>query len=97
MSVAKALLENWEISEEIVTAVSEFEDLERRHSGPADMSDVLTVAHLMVSYQEFPESMELNMQGVASRHRLALDVAAYTNLIHESKDEIKELQEALGA
>lgn len=97
VSVAKALLENWEISEEIVTAVSEFEDLERRHSGPADMSDVLTVAHLMVSYQEFPESMELNMQGVASRHRLALDVAAYTNLIHESKDEIKELQEALGA
>ena len=97
VSVAQALLENWDISEEIVTAVSEFEDLDRRHTGPPDLSDVLTVAHLMVSYQEFPESIELNMQGVAAVQRMALDVAAYTNIINESRDEIKELQEALGA
>jgi HD-like signal output (HDOD) protein len=97
VSVAKALLENWEISEDIVTAVSEFEDLDRRHSGPPDLSDVLTVAHLMVIYQEFPESIELNMQGVAAVQRMALDLTSYTNIIHETRDEIKELQEALGA
>jgi HD-like signal output (HDOD) protein len=97
VSVAKALLENWDISEEIVKAVSEFEDLDRRHTGPPDLSDVLTVAHLMVSYQDFPESIELNMQGVAAAARLALDVTTYSNIIHESADEIKELQEALGA
>jgi HD-like signal output (HDOD) protein len=97
VSVAQALLENWDISEEIVTAVSEFEDLDRRHSGPADLSDVLTVAHLMVSYQDFPESIELNMQGVAAVQRMALDVTAYSSIINESRDEIKELQEALGA
>jgi HD-like signal output (HDOD) protein len=97
VSVAQALLENWEISEEIVRAVSEFEDLERRHSGPADLSDVLTVAHLMVSYQEFPESIVLNMQGVGAVQRMALDLTTYANIIHESKDDIKELQEALGA
>jgi HD-like signal output (HDOD) protein len=97
VSVAQALLENWEISEEIVRAVSEFEDLERRHSGPADLSDVLTVAHLMVSYQDFPESIELNMQGVGAVQRMALDVTAYSNIIHESKDDIQDLQEALGA
>jgi len=96
-SVAQALLENWEISEEIVKAVSEFEDLDRRHTGPADLSDVLTVAHLMVSYQDYPESIELNMQGVAARQRMALDVSTYSNLILESRDEIKELQQALGA
>jgi HD-like signal output (HDOD) protein len=82
VSVAQALLENWEISEEIVRAVSEFEDLERRHSGPADLSDVLTVAHLMVSYQEFPESIELNMQGVGAVQRMALDLTTYANIIH---------------
>jgi HD-like signal output (HDOD) protein len=96
-NVAQALLENWEISEEIVRAVSEFEDLDRRHSGPPDLSDVLTVAHLLVSYQDFPESIELNMQGVAARQRMSLDGSAYTNIIHESRDAIKELQEALGA
>jgi HD-like signal output (HDOD) protein len=97
VSVAQALLENWEIGEDIVKAVSEFEDLERRHTGPPDLTDVLTVAHLMVSYQEFPESIELNMQGVSARQRMALDSSAYSNLIHESRDQIKELQMALGA
>jgi HD-like signal output (HDOD) protein len=97
VSVAQALLENWEIAEDIVKAVSEFEDLDRRHSGPADLSDVLTVAHLMVSYQDYPESIELNMQGVSARHRMAMDGTSYSNLILESKDEIKELQQALGA
>lgn len=96
VSVAKALLENWDISEEIVQAVSEFEDLDRRHSGPPDLTDVLTVAHLMASYQDYPESIELNMQGVAAAQRLALEVSTYTNIIHETRDEIRELQEALG-
>jgi HD-like signal output (HDOD) protein len=97
VSVAKALLENWEISEDIVKAISEFEDLDRGHTGPADLSDVLTVAHLMVSYQEYPESIELNMQGVSARKRMAMDGTSYSNIILESCDEIKELQEALGA
>jgi len=34
---------------------------------------------------------------VAAAERMALDVTTYSNLIHESRDEIKELQEALGA
>lgn len=97
VSVAQALLENWEIAEDIVKAVSEFEDLERRHIGPADLSDVLTVAHLLVSYQEYPESIELNMQGVSARHRMSMEGTSYANLILETKDEIKELQQALGA
>jgi HD-like signal output (HDOD) protein len=97
VSVAQALLENWEIAEDIVKAVSEFEDLDRRHTGPADLSDVLTVAHLLVSYQDYPESIELNMQGVSARHRMAMDGTSYSNLILESKDDIKELQQALGA
>jgi HD-like signal output (HDOD) protein len=97
VSVAQALLENWEISEDIVKAISEFEDLDRGHAGPADLSDVLTVAHLMVSYQEYPESIELNMQGVSARKRMTLDGTSYSNIILESRDEIKELQEALGA
>jgi len=97
VSVAQALLENWEISEDIVKAVSEFEDLDRRHTGPANLSDVLTVAHLMVSYQDYPESIELNMQGVSARHCMSMDGTTYANIILESKDAIEELQQALGA
>lgn len=95
-SIAKALLENWEMAEEIVLAVSEFEDLERSHRGPPDLTDILTVAHLVVSYQEYPESIELNMQGVQACQRMQLDREAYEKMIHESKDEVVAMKSALG-
>ncbi len=95
-SVAKALLENWEMAEEIVQAVSEFEDLQRPRTGAPDLCDVLTVSHLLVSYQEFPDSIELNMEGVAACQRMKLDRAGYDSLIRESADDISSLKNALG-
>jgi len=95
-SIAKALLENWEMADEIVVAVSQFEDLEREHRGPPDLTDVLTVSHLVVSYQEYPESIELNMQGVAACKRLALDRAAYEKMFGECREEIAAMKTALG-
>jgi len=95
-SVAKAILENWEMAEEIVQAVSEYEDLNREHTGPADLCDVLMVSHLLVSYQEFPDSIELNMEGVSACRRLKLDRAGYDTLIRESADDINSLKTALG-
>jgi HD-like signal output (HDOD) protein len=95
-SIAKALLENWDMAEEIVIAVSEFENLDREHSGPPDLTDVLTVGHLLASYQEHPESIELNMQGVSACARMQLDRAAYDKLIAEAGNEVSQLRAALG-
>ncbi|HTX23261.1 MAG TPA: HDOD domain-containing protein [Steroidobacteraceae bacterium] len=95
-AIAKALLENWEISEEVVAAVGEFEDYEREHDGSADLTDVLAVAYLIVAYQGQPEIIELNMQGVAACRRMKLDLDAYRKLISESADEVLAMQQALG-
>jgi len=95
-SIAKALLENWDLAEEIVTAVENFEDYDRDHRGPADLTDVLTVAYLIAAYQGQPETVELNMQGVAACRRMQLDDDAYRKLISESADEIRAMQQALG-
>jgi HD-like signal output (HDOD) protein len=95
-SIAKALLENWEMAEEIVLAVAEFEDLDREHRGPPDLSDVLTVGYLLSSYRDYPETVELNMQGVSASRRLQLDSAAYAKLLNESSEEIAAVQVALG-
>lgn len=95
-SIAKAVLENWEIDPEIVRAVSEFEDLERANDGPPDLTDVLTVSHLLASYHEYPDTIELNMQGVAACRRMQLDRAAYDRLISESAEEIAAVRQALG-
>ena len=95
-SIAKALLENWQLSEEIVEAVANYEDIGRSHVGPTDLTDVLTVGFLMASYRDHPESVELNMQGVAACTRMQLDPAGYDNLIQESGEEIAAIEAALG-
>ena len=66
------------------------------YRGAPDLSDVLTVAHLLASYRDYPESVELNMQGVSACKRLQLDGAAYAKLLGESSEEIAAVQAALG-
>ncbi len=95
-SIAKALLENWEMAEEIVHAVSEYEDLGRKLAGPPDLTDVLTVSHLLSSFKDHPETLDLNMQDVAACRRMQIDAAGYRKLIEESQHEIDALRDALG-
>jgi HD-like signal output (HDOD) protein len=94
--VAKALLENWDMAEEIVSAVSDYEDMERAHSGPVDLTDVLTVGNLLAAFKEHPESLEINMHDVAACKRMQIDRASYEKLIDESEHEIDALRQALG-
>ena len=94
-SVARAILENWELDETIVAAVGAFEDYEREHDGPVDLTDVLTVGYLLAAYHEHPSSLELNMNEVAVCRRLGLGLADYETLIRESRDEVNALRDAL--
>ena len=94
--VAKALLENWDMAEEIVNAVSDYEDMERDHSGPVDLTDVLIVGNLLAAFKEHPESLEINMHDVAACKRMNIDRATYEKLIDESESEIDALRQALG-
>ena len=96
-AIAKALLENWEMAEEVVEAVSNFEDLERLHTGPVDLTDVVTVGNLLAAFKDHPETIELNMHDVAACKRMQIDRASYEQLIDESEHEIDTLRQALGA
>jgi HD-like signal output (HDOD) protein len=95
--VAKAILENWRMSEELVQAVTEQDDSQRQHAGPADLSDVLIVATLMTTYVDHPESLALNMSGVTSFRMLGLDETNCTQAMSESRAEIEALRQALGS
>ena len=96
-AIAKALLENWEMAEEVIEAVSSFEDLEREHTGPVDLTDVVTVGNLLAAFKDHPETIELNMHDVAACKRMNIDRASYEQLIDESEHEIETLRQALGA
>ena len=95
-AIAKALLENWEMTDEVVEAVSNFEDLERQHTGPVDLTDVITVGNLLAAFKDHPDTIELNMHDVAACKRMQIDRASYEQLIDESESEIDALRQALG-
>ncbi len=95
-NIAKALLEKWQMPEEIVMAVNEFEDLDRDHAGPADLADVLTIACLLVRLKYHPEEIDLELQGLGAAQRLQLQPAACWQLLQESTGEIAAMEQALG-
>ena len=82
--------------EEIVNAVNECEDLDRDHAGAADLSDVLTIACLLVRLKEHPEEIDLQLQGLGAAQRLQLRPAACWQLLQESTSEIAAMEQALG-
>jgi hypothetical protein len=93
--VAKAILENWEIDPTITAAVAEFETLDREHTGPVDLTGVLTIGFLLGSYMNHPDSLEANMADVKICQRLGLTRADYEALISSSREQMDALREAL--
>lgn len=94
--IAIAMLETWEIPAEIVSAVRDHEDFARQHAGPPDLTDVLTVGSLLATFHEYPDTLELNMQGVRAAERLALERTALDQLVAESSGEVKQVRQTLG-
>ena len=95
-SVAKAVLENWELNDELVHAVAEQDDIAREHEGAADLSDILICANMMAAYIDQPADLVLNMSGVRSFRMLGLDEQNSAKILAESRDEIEALRQALG-
>lgn len=95
-NIAKAILENWDMADEIVSAVHEYEHLYREHQGPIDLTDVLIVGDLLASFHEWPDSLELNLQGVHAVTSMQLDRPRLERIISESAEEISALRQALG-
>jgi HD-like signal output (HDOD) protein len=94
-NVAKAVLENWRVAEEIVDAVTSYEDLDREARGPVTLIDVLSLAVLLEQKRQTmnPDPDENFMKGL---RRLQLVPGDCTSVIEESADEIAALKSALG-
>jgi HD-like signal output (HDOD) protein len=96
VSIAKALLETWGIPEDIVAAIEGHEDTQREHDGAPDLTDVLTVGSLLATFHAYPETLELNLQGVTACDRMRLDRKALETLVSESEKDVASLRQMLG-
>jgi HD-like signal output (HDOD) protein len=95
LSVAVALLENWNVPDEIVHAVSESEDLSREPRGAPSLTDVLVLALTIARYAGEPGELEVQLRDIKCLARFKLNAAAVAEMLQASKNEIAQLEAAL--
>jgi HD-like signal output (HDOD) protein len=96
LSIAAALLENWGISDEIVQAVHESQNMEREGRRTLGLSDVLVAAVTLAEHHNQPALLFAQVQCAKPLQRLKLDAPACQAFIEESAQDINSLREALG-
>ncbi len=95
-SIAKAVLESWEIAPDIIDAVAHYEDIERAGTGGPDLTDVLTIANLLVSFHSDAAALEMRLQETSASKRLGLTPDACQKTLQETAGELTGLRQALG-
>jgi HD-like signal output (HDOD) protein len=94
--VARSVLENWQMPEEIVEAVGGFEEAAEDHSARSALTDVLSVAVTMVELRESPDMLSARLAQHRGAARLRLSSTAVGELMVESVGEVASLRDALG-
>jgi len=95
MNVARAVLENWRMPEEIVDAVGGYEDMDRELRGPVTLTDVLSLATQLERNRQSPDSGADDYL-VKSLQRLQVQPFDVHTVLEESAEEIAALKSALG-
>jgi len=95
-NVAKALLENWKVADEIVEAVGSHEDHDREARGPVTLTDVLSLAMLVEANRNGTEIVTTGEPLLKGLKRMQLQLRDCHLVVDESAEEIAALTGALG-
>ena len=97
-NIAKALLENWNMADEIVNAVHSYEDQARDGRGQGgQLADVLDVADTLSVCKDVPELLQERIAASKAAARLGFNAEICQTLVGESAEELTALREALGS
>jgi HD-like signal output (HDOD) protein len=94
--IGKAIMENWEFSEEMVQAVANQHDLARDGLESGDLSDVIAIAILVGSLSTDPVALVSALQGLPAVDRLGLDEVKILAVVREFDEEVGALRQAFG-
>jgi HD-like signal output (HDOD) protein len=95
-AIGKAILENWEFSEEMASAIGDQEDHARAEPAPPDLKDVVAVAAVMAAHCSDPDALAAALKGLATAERFGLTPEKTRLLLEESAIEVSALSSALG-
>ena len=94
-NVARGLLENWGMAEEIVDAVADYEIASETERPKAHLADLLGCADLLVNLQNSPDVLAARLQDDPAAKRIGLTPANVAELLADSAEELASLRSAL--
>jgi HD-like signal output (HDOD) protein len=94
-SIGKAIMENWGFPETMALAVGQEEDSSRNGASEPDLTDVVTVAVLMVSSGTDIAGLEVALAGLAAAKRLGMNESKTHAVMQDSAAEVTALSQAL--
>lgn len=90
--VGEAILESWEIPEEIDMAVRDHRDIHRTHRGPPDLTDIVTAADFLDGAFHAGAIQDLNWDAAPlALTRLDLHIENCKVLMQETKEELGQI------
>lgn len=96
-NAAQAVLEQWDITDDVVQSVHLQDNVGYVHEGEADLVDVLIVAKRLVLHSGKLEVVPGDAPPVSAALKLGLDARAIEQILSESAVELEALRVALGA
>jgi HD-like signal output (HDOD) protein len=95
-SIGKAILENWDFSEEMSEAIGGQDDHSREAPVEPDLRDVISIAIVLAAHSADSETLEETLYDLPATHRLGLDGQKTRVVMQECAAEIAALSDALG-
>lgn len=95
-SIGQALIENWKLPEQIALAIGGQLEVDREHSGPPDLQDLLIVAVAVAAQMHSNNADDAALARMPSSTALGLSDSAFVRIMFESATEVAMLQAALG-
>ena len=94
--VGRSILENWNMSPEIVEAVGDLEEAAVDDRGRVTLSDLLAAAQMLNDMKDTPELFDAALPAHCAAQRLGLTAPACVALLAASDGEVAALRDALG-
>ena len=94
--IARALLESWQVSEDIVDAIGALHRVERAGTGPAGLREVLRASVIIEGLQHSPHELQLALAASHACAALGLTPSVHESLVGESAAEVAALRSVLG-
>jgi len=95
-AIGSAILEAWEFPEEVSTSVAKYQEAEREHEGPTDLTDILIVAHLIGAFLRQDSDAELQLENIPAAKNLAISAGELGGVLQQAEEQISALRSALG-